>query len=136
MQYTQDMVGNTHYVLMSDYPDNTYVYGPFGEEEYVDEYFTNDYRYGGQWGYYRDEADRLYVRARHLKPSQGRWLGRDPVGARPNRYGYVGNSPVTNIDPSGRWVYHILTSNIYLALVATFSGRLRLAALKAFGVNP
>jgi RHS repeat-associated protein len=47
---------------------------------------------------------------RHLRSSQGRWLSPDPAGlgavepGNPqswNRYAYVGNSPLNNIDPQG-----------------------------------
>ncbi|MEI7742748.1 MAG: RHS repeat-associated core domain-containing protein [Chloroflexota bacterium] len=58
----------------------------------------------GQWGYWRDTASRLYVRARHLRVDQGRWVSRDPIGSDaggPNLYGYVRGAPTRAIDPGG-----------------------------------
>jgi hypothetical protein len=42
---------------------------------------VNPYRAFGQWGYERDAASRLYVRARHLRVDLGRWVSRDPIRA-------------------------------------------------------
>ncbi len=43
----------------------------------------------------------LYMHARHYSPSLGRFLQPDPIAAEGNLYGYVENSPVTKVDPSG-----------------------------------
>jgi hypothetical protein len=40
---------------------------------------VNPYRAFGAWGYERDAASRLYVRARHLRVDLGRWVSRDPI---------------------------------------------------------
>ena len=42
-----------------------------------------------------------YMSARHYSPSLGRFLQPDPSAAEANLYGYVGNSPVTRVDPHG-----------------------------------
>ena len=66
-------------------------------------------RYGGEYGYWRDDAARVYVRARHYAPGAGRWVIRDPVGFRGrdwNLYRYVENAAGINLDPSG--LYTIL----------------------------
>lgn len=64
----------------------------------------NPFRFGGQAGYYRDGANRAYVRARHLDSAKGRWISRDPVGLKGgdiNLYRYCRNSPITHTDPTG-----------------------------------
>ena len=68
------------------------------------EYTTNPYRYVGQYGYYRDNISRLYVRARHLDTGNGRWLTPDPIGFAGgdwNLFRYVNVNPVSNSDASG-----------------------------------
>lgn len=59
-------------------------------------------------GYRFDPETQLYyVRNRSYNPVLGRWLQRDPVGYSGgiNLYGYVGSSPVGNVDAWGRkWV--------------------------------
>ncbi|MCC7492131.1 MAG: hypothetical protein IT204_07300, partial [Fimbriimonadaceae bacterium] len=60
--------------------------------------------FGGQLGYYRDQRERLYVRARHYRPGRGRWMSRDPLGRvfrdRIMQLYGAGN-PVADTDPSG-----------------------------------
>ena len=83
---------------------DAYLYSAFGEELLVTGSSANPLRFGGEVGYYRDEDERLYVRARHLDVGAGRWLSRDPIGFESgdsNFYRYVGNQPVTDVDPSG-----------------------------------
>jgi RHS repeat-associated protein len=45
---------------------------------------------------------------RAYDPSTGRWISRDPIGERGdpsgNLYGYVGQSPLANVDPDGRCI--------------------------------
>ena len=80
-----------------------YLYSAFGEELEVSGNSANPLRFGGEVGYYRDDAERVYVRARHLDVSDGRWLSRDPIGFRGgwNLYGYVSNRAPNFLDPSG-----------------------------------
>ena len=83
---------------------DSYLYKAFGEELAVAGTTVNPMRFGGQVGYWRDLADRLYVRARHLRSDLGRWMSRDPIGFEGgdwNLYRYVGNEPVVDRDPSG-----------------------------------
>jgi RHS repeat-associated protein len=80
-----------------------YDYKAFGEELQSGG-SGSSYRYGGAWGYYRDTASRLYVRARVLRTDLGRWISRDPIGFRGgdfNLYLYVKNGPVKLMDPTG-----------------------------------
>jgi len=45
------------------------------------------------------------MRQRYYDPQLGRWLSADPIGFAGglNLYTYVGNNPVTRVDPSGLW---------------------------------
>jgi RHS repeat-associated protein len=55
-------------------------------------------------GYQRDEASRLWVRARNLDVVKGRYVSRDPLwihGLLVNAYRYVKNGPINLQDPSG-----------------------------------
>lgn len=80
---------------------DAYVLGAFGNELQVTGSTVNPMRYDGMWGYYRDTASRLYVRARHLDTVRGRWISRDPIAEDANLYRYVRNIPTWMIDPSG-----------------------------------
>jgi RHS repeat-associated protein len=79
---------------------DAYRYTAFGEELTTTGTSENPYRFGGQFGYYRDTPDRLYVRSRHLQPATGRWLSVDPVPREP-RYHYAYNNPLAYQDPAG-----------------------------------
>ena len=60
--------------------------------------------YEAQAGYYTDsETGLILCTHRYYDPSTGRWLTRDPMGygGGVNLYGYVGNDPTNNSDPSG-----------------------------------
>jgi RHS repeat-associated protein len=60
--------------------------------------------FGGQWGYYTDsETNLVLLTNRYYDPARGRFLTRDPAGygGGINLYGYVGNSPLSGIDPLG-----------------------------------
>ncbi|MEO1227147.1 MAG: RHS repeat-associated core domain-containing protein, partial [Pseudomonadota bacterium] len=73
-------------------------YGPYGEGASatgVAFRFTG-HRYDPETGLY-------YMRARYYSASLGRFLSPDPIGYGdgPNLYRYVGNSPVSFVDPTG-----------------------------------
>lgn len=80
-------------------------HAPFGET-----YVGNSQNFTGQWS----DADKVnttyYFPERQYRSSQGRWLSPDPAGidavdpTNPqswNRYAYVLNSPLANVDPDG-----------------------------------
>ena len=81
---------------------DSYLYKAFGEELLVSGTTVNPLRFGGEVGYLRDLASRLYVRARHYRTDLGRWMSRDPIGFSGgiNLFGYVGNDPIIRQDPS------------------------------------
>jgi RHS repeat-associated protein len=60
--------------------------------------------FGGQWGYYTDsETSLALLTNRYYDSARGRFLTRDPAGygGGINLYGFVGNSPLSGIDPLG-----------------------------------
>jgi len=108
--YVFDPAGNTR-VLATDAGSiaDSYLYKAFGEELAAGSNTLNPLRFGGQWGYYRDEynqgnGSRLYVRARYLDTTKSKWISKDPLGLASsdwNFYRYVNNAPNNKIDPSG-----------------------------------
>ncbi len=60
--------------------------------------------FGGQHGYYRDYTTGLYLLGhRYYDANAGRFVTRDPIGYTGgiNLYGFAGNNPVNESDPSG-----------------------------------
>jgi RHS repeat-associated protein len=89
-----------------------------GAENVTDQYFfkafgepilagggVNPFRYIGRYGYYLDpDTSFCQLLARQYWSVPGRFLSRDPLGHDAdgeNLYRYVGNAPLTRIDPSG-----------------------------------
>ena len=91
-------------VSIGDMVTDSYSYKAFGEELAAGSGTVNTMRYVGAYGYQRDTADRLYVRARVLKPVAGRWLSRDirlGIDGGFNLYAYLKENPARATDPSG-----------------------------------
>ncbi len=60
--------------------------------------------FGGQFGYYTDVETGLdLLTQRYYDTTAGRFVTRDPIGYKGgvNLYGFTGNNPVNDIDPSG-----------------------------------
>lgn len=81
-----------------------YILKAFGEELLGGTGPVNPFWYIGQFGYYRDMPELMYVRARILEAMFGRWLSRvgwEQQMAGEHPYGYAFNNPSTYTDPSG-----------------------------------
>lgn len=104
--YTFDERGNTTQRLdASGTVLSSRIYDSFGAGLGVSPSTGDPYDgFGAQSGYYTDvETDLILCTWRYYDPTLGRWLTRDPIGYRGgvNLYGYVGNNPVSLIDPLG-----------------------------------
>ncbi len=78
-----------------------YGYDPYGIATKLQGSQDADFQYAG---YYMHAPSGLNLtRTRQYSANLGRWISRDPIGENGglNLYGYVGNSPVMNTDPSG-----------------------------------
>jgi RHS repeat-associated protein len=79
----------------------TYTFDSFGKQTASSGSLTNPFQYTGRE--FDSETNLQFSRARYYDPSAGRFLSEDPVtflGGH-NFYGYVGNDPISFIDPSG-----------------------------------
>ena len=80
-----------------------YEYGPFGEliRATGPMAASNPFRFSTK--YTDDESGLLYYGMRYYNPTIGRWISRDPIGEDGglNLYGFVGNDPISSIDPIG-----------------------------------
>lgn len=107
--YLQDALGSTVAALDSEGDvAEEMVYSPFGER--LGDRSGRDeetaYAFAGLLQEEIPGGDDLYSAAfRHLRPSHGRWLKRDPAGDvdGPNLYRYVRNRPTVHVDPSGEF---------------------------------
>jgi len=78
-----------------------YSYEPFGQSEVAGPTSSNPFQYTGREN---DGTGLYYYRARYYSPRLSRFLSEDPMGrqsVRTNAYTYVGNSPLSFIDPLG-----------------------------------
>jgi RHS repeat-associated protein len=104
--YTRDHLGSVREsVDATGTLASRFDYDPYGQQTVLQQNFKPEFGYAG---YVADSASGLYfTRHRALDSSLGRWLSRDPHhGAEllpegPNLYAYVGNSPITRMDPTG-----------------------------------
>lgn len=79
----------------------SYTFDPFGETTQAGEASVNPSKFTGR----EDDGTGLYYyRARYYSPQQQRFISQDPIefgGGDANLYAYVGNDPVSYVDPSG-----------------------------------
>ena len=79
-----------------------YTYEPFGKTSVTGTASTNTFRYTGRED---DDTELYYYRARHYHPTLQRFVSQDPIefdGGDVNLYAYVGNDPLSFIDPLGQ----------------------------------
>jgi RHS repeat-associated protein len=102
--YTRDGLGSIREALNSSGVLATrYDYDPFGQQTTIQQNLQTTFAYGG---YFVHTASGLYLTLyRPLDSGGGRWLSRDPMGESfgINLYGYVGQNPVSRVDPLGLW---------------------------------
>jgi RHS repeat-associated protein len=89
---TRDAAGNQ---------SSSTTYWPFGEVRTQTGNNPSPWGFCGIWGYFKDAASRLYVRARTLRPDLSRWMTVDPLWPREKAYTYCYANPYAYIDPSG-----------------------------------
>jgi len=77
-------------------------YWPYGEVRTSTGSKTSPWGFVGLLGYLTDIAKRLYVRARHYRPSVGQWQTVDPVWPFEWAYRYAYSSPENYVDFTGR----------------------------------
>jgi RHS repeat-associated protein len=97
-----------------------YSYDVFGEPNRVS-VLGNRFMFTGRE--YDSETGNYYYRARHYKPSIGRFLQADPIGyeAGFNLYSYCENNPITRTDPKGTFAVKPIACGICAAcMVAGF----------------
>jgi RHS repeat-associated protein len=62
------------------------------------------FKYAGQYGILQEPNGLYYMRARYYDAAVGRFISEDPIGfdsGEVNLYAYVGNNPISFIDPFG-----------------------------------
>jgi RHS repeat-associated protein len=115
------------------------IYSPFGETSYI---WTNpgtiDIRFPGQW--FQLESGLAYNWHRHYDATLGRYVQPDPLGLTallsdgPSAYGYVGQNPLSFVDPTGKIAFAPaiwMGGEIAVGAIIRWAGRATVAALAA-----
>lgn len=112
-QVTTDQNGQINWAAQMD---------PFGKAQSINSTITQNLRLPGQ--YYDQETGLFYNMNRYYDPATGRYLQSDPIGLLGgiNTYTYVGNNPLTRVDPLGlSWVddvvHNVSNSEFYQNLL-------------------
>ncbi len=116
--YTRDHLGSVREVLDgSGTLQVRYDYDPYGRRSVVSGTFQATFGYTGH--YWHAASGLHFAMYRAYDSSNGRWLNQDPIGEAGglNIYGYVGNSPINEIDPLGLWRWpDYISGNINIAI--------------------
>ena len=100
--YTRDHLGSIREVTDSaGGVVARYDYDPYGNRVVLSGQMVADFGYTGHYHHAPSGLNLTLYRA--YNPQPGRWLSRDPIGEAGgiNLYGYVGNDPVSMVDPLG-----------------------------------
>jgi RHS repeat-associated protein len=114
--YTHDHLGSVREVVdASGAIRARYAYTPFGQRTKVQGDLDADFGFTGHYFHAASGLNLTLYRA--YDSSIGRWLSRDPIGEKGgmNLYGYVGNDPISYVDPDGRFFLPALG---FIALVS------------------
>jgi RHS repeat-associated protein len=99
--------GNGNVAALFDASDGTvaaaYEYSPYGESLRCEGTFARENSFRFSTKFTDDETGLVYYGRRYYSPSQGRFLGRDPIEEQGglNLYGFCGNSPIDRWDLLG-----------------------------------
>ncbi|MEQ1742928.1 MAG: RHS repeat-associated core domain-containing protein [Candidatus Nitrotoga sp.] len=103
LYYNRDHLGSVRDVLAVQNGSRVaaFDYDAYGKPTQTSGRLSTDFRYAGM--FYLQEAGLYLTQYRVYDPNNGRWLSRDPIGERGgvNLYGYVGGSPINNVDQIG-----------------------------------
>jgi RHS repeat-associated protein len=103
--YLFDALGSTTQLANSiGAVTDSYLYDAFGNTLLASGTTSNPFRYVGKLGYYFDlDPSQYYLRARFYKPTNGRFVGRDPISqfVQTPLYLYTRNNPLMYVDPGG-----------------------------------
>jgi RHS repeat-associated protein len=103
--YVPDPLGSTVALLDSTQViTDTFSYWPYGESAGRTGTTATPFQYVGGFGYYNDNGNRSYVRARFLDKGKGQWTTEDPIGIELTGvclYRYAYSNPETFVDYLG-----------------------------------
>lgn len=100
--FARDHLGSIRQVVHNNGTTQAeYNYGPYGEKQVVSETVSSDFQYAGY--YFHNRSGLNLALYRTYNSALGRWLSRDPKeeDAGVNVFAYVGNNPVSSVDPLG-----------------------------------
>lgn len=101
LDHRGDVVGVDSIVSGSFAQVASFGYDPYGNQTALSGSFLPDCSFAGLYQHGRSGLSLATYRA--YNPSSGRWINRDPIGEAGgiNLYVYVGNNPISGVDPSG-----------------------------------
>ena len=85
---------------------NRYAFEPFGASLLRTETMSNPFQFAGQFGVQTDADGGIFMRARHYRSGTGHFMQDDPIrlaGGDVNLRRYVGNDPISFLDPVGTY---------------------------------
>jgi RHS repeat-associated protein len=95
---------------------NRYTYLPFGATLAATTTVANPFQFVGKWGVMTVGTNVDLMGARFYDPSTGQFLANDPLGlggGDTNLRRYVGNNPISSVDPSGLESYSEAIENFW-----------------------